>query len=593
MPEIIGNQFIPYLNRYTTASPEHEAAFDEFITETTPPSGLPLRIQTKTEAFVRSQVLNSGTQPPSIILTGNAGDGKTYLCRQIIESFQPGSFTGWGNEPGWAITRDGQTLRVIKDLSELGSESGGAILRELAATIEQENPTTTFLIAANEGRLRYLLNQEQLSKLHAYVDQQLRQGTQVNDQHLIVMNLNNVTTSSYVTPALAWLTDPVHWQACQGCPAFAACPIRFNAERLRSAHIAPRLKLLYQVLEYLDIHITIRDMLIHLTYTLTGALDCQTVIERSRHLGWQTHRHVYYENVWGEEAEESFRRKVAAISYLRRLNIGGHSLFEIDDFIVNGRPADPQAHIEYGQLFAPAVDLDDRRFEQDRMAYLRGGATSPQPNEDHPLLGWLVHCRRKLFFEWGNNTQANRLAAFLFLPDYLRLLHVERGALDQAKRSLALGLNRAFSRLYINDTEHLYVTAQYARAVDQRIPIVRVKLPVDYMRLIPQSTLAPAYDYETRYLLLEIPPPPYVHSQPIQWQVDLLRFEYLMRLAEGGTYNILADECELAIRLLKDDILTRFAADEDEKRHLAFFVADRKGYTLRELWINDEGKIEV
>lgn len=25
------NSFIPYLNRYTTISPEHEAAFDEFI----------------------------------------------------------------------------------------------------------------------------------------------------------------------------------------------------------------------------------------------------------------------------------------------------------------------------------------------------------------------------------------------------------------------------------------------------------------------------------------------------------------------------------------------------------------------------------
>ena len=46
------NPFIPYLNRYTTASPDHEAAFDEFITQAPPPSGDPLRLETRTERFL-------------------------------------------------------------------------------------------------------------------------------------------------------------------------------------------------------------------------------------------------------------------------------------------------------------------------------------------------------------------------------------------------------------------------------------------------------------------------------------------------------------------------------------------------------------
>ena len=37
------NPFIPYLTRYPTASPDHEAAFDEFITQAPPPSGEALR----------------------------------------------------------------------------------------------------------------------------------------------------------------------------------------------------------------------------------------------------------------------------------------------------------------------------------------------------------------------------------------------------------------------------------------------------------------------------------------------------------------------------------------------------------------------
>lgn len=48
------NPFIPYLNRYTTVSPDHEAAFDEFVTQTPPPSGEMLRLETRTEQFVRA-----------------------------------------------------------------------------------------------------------------------------------------------------------------------------------------------------------------------------------------------------------------------------------------------------------------------------------------------------------------------------------------------------------------------------------------------------------------------------------------------------------------------------------------------------------
>jgi hypothetical protein len=584
------NPFISYLNRYTTISPEHEAAFDEFISQTAPPSGVMLRLETKTEHFVRARFQQE--RPPTIILTGNAGDGKTYLCRQIIESFTGQPVADWGDQTVWPIERDGLTLHVVKDLSELGSEAGAAVLRNLAAELAKESPEVVFLIAANEGRLRDLLGREGLSELRQQVESQLASGPAVDDPGLIVLNLNRVTTSSYVYPTLRWLTDDAHWRDCAGCPALAICPIRFNYDRLADTAIADRLRLLYRILEYLDIHVTIRDMLIHLAYTLTGGLTCDEIVAQSRRPGRETYQYVYYENVWGGQAEDIFRRKVVALQALRRLNVGGHSLFEIDDFIVNGRPDDPEAQAEYERLFAPAVDLGDRLFIQDRDIYLRGGAASPRSEEDHPFLNWLPHCRRKLFFEWENTSQANRLVSFLFLPQYLQLLEGDPSTRDRALHSLVLGLNRAFSGLYVTETGHLYVTSQYAHAVEQPVPIVRVKIPIDYIYLTVQEAQIKAYDCDRRDLRLEISPPPRVPSEPVAWQVDLLRFEYLMRLAGGGTYNILADECELAIRQLKDELLTRFVQDEDTS-HIAFFAAERNRYVLKDLWLDEEGKIRV
>ncbi len=50
-----------------------------FIGQTPPPGGAPLRLETRTEAFVRACFARP--RPPSVILTGNAGDGKACLSR--------------------------------------------------------------------------------------------------------------------------------------------------------------------------------------------------------------------------------------------------------------------------------------------------------------------------------------------------------------------------------------------------------------------------------------------------------------------------------------------------------------------------------
>jgi len=584
------NAFVQYLNRYTTVSPDHEAAFDEFIVQTPPPSGDPLRLETQTERFVRECFQQE--QPPSIILTGNAGDGKTYLCRQIITAFTGQPSVEWSDRLEWSIARNDQTLRVVKDLSEMGEETGALMLLELAREWQMESPRSVFLVAANEGRLRAVLQHERLRDLRMEVDHQLGIGPDLSNGRLVVLNLNQVTTSTYVPSALGWFTAPVHWLACTGCAAFESCPLRFNAERLAEPHIAGRVQRLYQVLEHLGVHVTLRDMLIHLAYTLTGGLDCATVIAKSRQLGWEAHNHVYYENVWGETADTTFQRRAMAILYLRRLNVGKGSIFEVDNFVINGQPSDPNAQAEHDRLFAPALDLGGRRFSQERAAYLRGGATSPKPEEEHPLMAWLPHCRRKLFFEWPETAVADQLFPFRHLPEYTRLINGDPALLARYRRDLILGLNRAFSGLYLTDAEHLYITSQYAHAVEQPIPLVRIKVTIDGITLAPISAHTDAFDRDLTTLQLTIYPPPGVQVEPVQWPVDLLRFEYLLRRARGSTPNILAAECELGIRQLKDELLAGFAVEPPAGR-IDFFAADRNRYTFRTLWVDEDGHIRV
>lgn len=590
---MLGNPFVTYLNRYTTASPDHEAAFDEFIGQTPLPGGEPLRLETRTERFVRACFTRK--HPPSIILTGNAGDGKTYLCRQIVSAFTGQPVTEWANHLDWPIMHNGMALRVIKDLSEMTEDAGARVLHDLNANWRAVQPREVFLIAANEGRLRAILQREQFEELFREIDRQLREGPALDHERLVVLNLNQVTTSTYVPAALAWIAKPARWEACAGCPARSVCPIRFNASRLADAHVASRLQRLYQILEHLGIHVTIRDMLIHLAYTTTGGLDCASVIDQHSSY-WEPHRFVYYENVWGESADEHFRRKTVVIRHLRRLNAGQKSIFEVDDFIVNGSPVDPARQAEHERLFTPALDVGGQRFSQDRRAYIYGGAAAPDPQEEHPFMRWLPRCRRKLFFEWqhtvADHLVADHLLPFQHLPEYFLLIDGDPARLEHYRREIVLGLNRAFSGLYLTTADALYVTSQYAHAVEQPVPLVRVKIPADGVAIQPARGHTEVFDRDLTTLRLVIHPPPGVQSEPVTWTLDLLRFEYLLRRARGSTPDILADECELSIRQLKDTLLSRFAVDQQRGR-IDFFAADRNRYTFRTLWVDSEGRIRI
>ena len=68
--------------------------------------------------------------------------------------------------------------------------------------------------------------------------------------------------------------------------------------------------------------------------------------------------------------------------------------------------------------------------------------------------------------------------------------------------------------------------------------------------------------------------------------MNLLIFEYLMWRARGGTSNVLATECELAIRRLKDELSSKFASKEVDPDLVKYFAAKRSHYTLQNLKVD-------
>lgn len=592
------NPFVIYLNRYTTISSEHEAAFDEYISQDREeweeyiPDNETLSLNTKTQKFVQERF--GEDRPVSIILTGNAGDGKTYLCRQIIEAFAGEDISEWSAEDlDYTIEHDGHVLRVVKDISEVEEKQGAKILKDLDAELGREEQTTFFLIAANEGRLRAILSENDFPFLEREVNAQLREGPEPDSDNIVVLNLNQVATSNYVSQVVGWISDKRHWEACDGCPAYGQCPIRFNASQMRAGVAADRLQRLYEILEHLGIHVTIRDMLIHLAFTATAGLNCKEIIEEQGELSWEPEHYTYYENAFGEEAGDMFRQKSMVVRHLRALNPGNNSIYELDNLIVNGASDRLEQQEKWNSTFGnEELDLGFGRFEQSRNAYLYGKTIVGGDGKESKLIEWLPHLRRKMFFEWPDEQEVFHLFPFLYLPNYFKILNGEEST-EVFLKSIIIGLNRVFSGLFLSNDSNLFVTSYYTQGTEQVVPIIRIDIPETNLRLQRHKLRNDALDQDYHVLKLKIAPPGFVREEPIEWEMDLLHFEYLMRRANGSTPNILASECELSVRQLRDELVSTFVKEKENNNEIKFFAQVAGQYEKRTVKIGQGGTIET
>lgn len=95
-----------------------------------------------------------GPSPVSYIITGTAGDGKTYHCREVwIELGGDVNLWSQGAKVQRLNLGDGHSLVVVKDLSELRDDESASLIAEFSADIADPAAATSYLLAANHGQL--------------------------------------------------------------------------------------------------------------------------------------------------------------------------------------------------------------------------------------------------------------------------------------------------------------------------------------------------------------------------------------------------------------------------------------------------------
>jgi hypothetical protein len=571
MTQANSNSHVARLHRFLPFSSVHDQIYEEYQA-----GGDNLDLETIAISYA-AEAVRSGAQ--CVVFTGDAGHGKTHMCRRLVED----AVLGYEAEAArdhllskcdgsYAIPPSdgsaGPKLRIHKDLSEINPPSRAAEFLEQNGRRDGE----TLVVCANEGRLRAIISSEGAGpvcrSIATLFSSSFQSGNTADDTgtiHIVNLNYQSVAarqasgSGSLLTRVLAsWLADGRRWgeRACGSCIHESLCPIRRNRALLieegdTSKVRRRRLEEVFEVLERLGFVITIREMLMLVAYLITGGLTCHDVDKRlsgeSPKKGWQ-HAWIFYnllfrspQNLPTDRAEKG----IPLLAAFRRLDPGIIAVRSVDEKVLNKgdvfRPDELDLQFNIG-AGAKQVTVDASYGIDDFNGNPQSKADLHREAEATSLA--VAALRRRAFFDdaVGDGSVMLKLG-FRYGDVFLRLLDGQLSTPDivKVKSTVIAGLHamqglrigRTETMLYLVDPAFGKASAD-AAIIARQIPSSRVNLkPASKAWLAGhQSTwfMPKSVDWIDRAVILQIEEGPNsVRDLPL----DLLSFECVTRAASG------------------------------------------------------------
>ena len=503
-------------------------------------------VETTAKRYVEQ--LTTDPQVSLIILTGDAGHGKTHLCRRLVEGYGYEARAALdkmtadpdGKEPIFPVERnDRRPLRIVKDLSQIEPVSRGAdILAELIS-----DQASVAVVCANEGRLRDALSSAEalglevvLDTLEAGVDKGM---TSLDGSiHVVNLNFQSVTAPNncFLDQVLRrWTQDRRRWRTCVSCDALEWCPIRHNQQLIGGEEVEVEggalaekrrygLVELTRIAEQSGYVLTIREALALVAYLITGGYDCQRVSRAKRAL--RGAKLTFIDLLFRRTLNADESRQFSVLSRLRRFDPGLRALRAVDDRLQESIDRE-DVSTEQRLLAPPRTVRDKKRRARERRDRFRDA-------------------RRIDFFtqESSNETRSKRLG-LRHHPDFEIAVDRDAGISERwirVRDRLVRGLH-VIQGIRPRSTTHLYVVdPAFGRAIGGAAILARkIRVPdiqlmsrqVHWEGSASESTrVVDSVDWHERGVVVRFADSPDPHLA-----LDLLQFEFVMRAGGGIAFR--------------------------------------------------------
>ncbi|MBY0332888.1 MAG: hypothetical protein K2X49_19695 [Acetobacteraceae bacterium] len=559
-----------------------------------------------------------GDDPTSVILTGTAGDGKTYHIRKFFLDSAGGDPADWPGKGGILRTEvHGRPLRVIRDLSQLTDASKAQEIEGVTRCLLGEDRDTLYLVAANDGQLLKFWRDardhaepgsERASRYEAVLDaltDMLHRDLEVADDGALrvrLLNLSRTVTGETLDAVFDGILEHEAWgSGCAGCPQMALdanpCPIRLNRALLQgkgpdgSDAFRRRLKAAIRIAALNDQHVPIRQILILAVNVLLGdsrrkdrpLLGCADARRRAKD---EDYRNVNpFNNAVGLNVRPEKRRALTVFSALETFGIGHETNTPMDNLLLDGVPAPLAAGLEARDPVYGA-----RLFEKRLRAYKTGSEAAANGES---FMGTLEAQRRRLFFlmdepEGSGPLSPWRLTIFHHAGDYLSFADAlastmppDPSIVEAVMKRLVKGMNRTLTGMMVEETERVWLARSIGRAEGASGRFTT--LPAVERRGVSPQRLSSSIDRATGRPRLQVALRSLGQPDLVLASLELrpLLFEYLMRVADGSLPSSFSRQCQQEVRhfalTASSFIQERFASDDGDAQQIRILSVMRDG----------------
>lgn len=520
-----------------------------------------------------------------IVLTGDAGHGKTSLCARLLERLgrtpveAAEALRQLGDaSAAVARTRSGRPLTLLVDLSALETDQASRRLADLLDAPEGG----IAIVCANEGHLRSSVAADGSGRARVItqtLEVGIERGTVTDvDPAVYVINLNYQSVAPDGVEGLVdwaariWGADRRRWRACLKCDAREKCPVFANHRALADDSLGPRrreaFRNIFSAAERTGAVVTTRQALALTSYAITGGLTCENVHRRFRRdqsdVSWQ-YPHLYHQAVFGDLLTAQKRRQVPSFTALRRLDPGRTALRWVDDYLDPDTASAP---------FLPPVPSGDEGSPKSRRDAQR---------ESDLLRSAIVFLRRLDYFEGEPSKWLRRLG----LASGNQFLEVNAGtpqALVKVRDTLLRGLEAVQGIHRPGESPDFLVLdpaffshRSRAAVIARRIQGRSVEVVSQTDQWVAAGTEAPqlplAVDWSSRCVYVRLPGA----GQVVPVQLNLMRFELLVRWAAGLSSR---GQHEAEIRSLTSALAGLAPSSQDEDEIGVLVGGERRALTI-------------
>jgi hypothetical protein len=572
-------RWIRFIRQYGPI-PRNDNMYDEHIRRSARRAGIrPLAFVHPVEQDVLAQFGDAGHGRRSVILTGTAGDGKSNLCGKIWNHIGGGE-AQWSSDDVYhtlEIQPGGKamTVHVIRDLTalppqdEMGRYADKAeLLTRFCDSLCEQEPSAQFLVAANDGQLVETLQRipttDNVARVRSIVESLLVNNHRESaEARLTLFNLSRVPCVSLFDLALDALLEHEGWNDCYASSVpdgfFGEhCPIRHNYELLKSALVRGRLRALFELCDCNELHVSIRRMLLLFANAILGHPDAKDRLLQAADIpeilrNKTAAKASLYSNVFGGNLSEVRRDSLEVFDYLNRFRIGHETTNRIDNILIFGDADDNLKAYFDALLRADTMYGADNSYYASQRAYIEGDDAGSATEQ---FLQTLVNQRRGLFFKiplhWEQELTLWELTVFKYAGEYQRRVLAPLRQGERVDRPflarIVKGLNRIFVGMLVSSDRDLLLATSISFSSSKVSQILEDRVPVT-PRLGERVELALAEGRPTLHVQLS---PSITASLPL----NLTRYEFLSRVAEGALPGSFSRECYEDMLAFKSRLLT-------------------------------------